>query len=130
MPKYPTKRGTTKQTIPLRHIETETEHFVTIPNPGNKGYRTRKFAKRSEFEAWFDTFEEAKAWLVEKCQLQVELTQNRLDMNNLHLADALAITEALTDPDDEEDTDEERGNNPPAGANDTAQWPSLQPLKH
>ena len=61
--------------IRAAEVARETEGFVFIARPGD---RDRRLAKRVEDGGWFDTFEEAKAFLVR--QALRELTAARVGL--------------------------------------------------
>jgi hypothetical protein len=63
------------------NVVKETEHFVTLENG-------RRDGKRTDHYAYFDTWEEAKQWIVKHCQSEVERNKQRLEHSENALAKA------------------------------------------
>lgn len=66
--------------IEKREITKETKNFVTIlEDIGNSRKRERKVAKESEYDRYFDSFYEAKQYLLERESKRMEYAQRDVE---------------------------------------------------
>lgn len=70
----------------------ETDKCVYLLYKGfMSGSKERKFLKETDFQAFFDTFEEARDWIVEKRKRQVERLESQLSDAQAKLSNALSL---------------------------------------
>ena len=66
-------------------IDGETEHFVKIGN--------RREKKRTDDTSFFETFEEAKAWLLEIFESRAKIARRNLEEANSYLGNVKGMKE-------------------------------------
>lgn len=71
-------------------VEKETAAFVFIKRGGGK---LRREAKRSEWTSYFDSFEEARSYLIERIEAKIRVVQNELADLHIELQQVEDMTE-------------------------------------
>ncbi len=81
------KASTIGNRIEKVEVVGETECFVKLPNG-------RKDAKRSEWQNYFDSFDDAKNYLIDKAQKRVDSLRTQLESANGELGQIKGIKES------------------------------------
>jgi hypothetical protein len=78
--------------------ETEKQVVVLVPDLWSGKPRTSRNAKRSDYHNFFDTFEQAKAFLMAQCDSQIRVYQSNIDSVKARKAKYNELREQTNDP--------------------------------
>jgi hypothetical protein len=77
--------------IEAKEVIKETDHFVTYEYQSSSGKKTRREARTSNWSRYFDTFEEAKLYLVTKQTSHIESLKVQIESAKLQLKKFLEL---------------------------------------